>query len=160
MPNCEYCNAISTDSPRATGNRTPSLPADQMAGRIISRSGHRPPRQESQIRDRAVLQGTEEDMPNDAADGHGLREIEDVDEVIPTRIDVERILVRFEACRVIAVILIDGSHFQITVLQDRDTGLNADNPVVGSECPLAESDIEVERANRKHVQNGFLWPCR
>ena len=69
-------------------------------------------------------------------------------------------LVGFKAGSMIAVILIDGSYFQIAVLQDRDTGLNADDPVIGSKCTLAESEIEVEWANWKHVQNGFLRPCR
>ena len=69
------------------------LTSDQMARRVVPRTGQHTSGQEPDVRDRPILQGTEQDMTEQATDRFVCGKIQNVDEVVPTGIEKQGMLV-------------------------------------------------------------------
>jgi hypothetical protein len=69
------------------------LSSNQMAGGIMSGTGKRAACQQSDIRYRPIFQWAKEDMPDHPVDRRAFGKIQDIDKIITSGIDVQRMLI-------------------------------------------------------------------
>ncbi len=95
-------------------------------------------------------------MSDDAVDRPGPREVQDIDEIIPSGVQEQRMLVRHKRRGMVAVILIDGSHFKCPIPKGSDPDLRRDDSGLRRKGALVERNIKVKGAKRQNVEYGFL----
>lgn len=119
-----------------------------------SRKG--PAQHGSDVRHRSIVQRSEEHMSDDSIDRPGFWEIQEVDEIIPPGVEVQRMLIRGERRSVVAVVLVNGSHFKWSVLKRGEPCLKHEDPARWSKRPVVKGHIEVKGSERENVKRGFL----
>ena len=95
-------------------------------------------------------------MSDGSIDRPDFGEIQDVDEIIPPRVEVQRMLIRGERRSVVAVVLVDGSHFKWSVLKSSEPCLKHKDPARWRKRSVIEGHIEVKGAERENVEYGLL----
>ena len=108
------------------------------------------------VRHRSVFQRPEEHVPDDSIDRPGFGKIQHVDEIIPPGVEVQRMLIRGERRGVMAVVLVDGSHFKRSVLKSGEPCLKHKDPTFGRKRSVVEGHIEVKGPEREKGERGFL----
>lgn len=103
-----------------------------------------------------IFQRPEEHMSNDSIDRPGFWKIQVVDEIIPPGVEVQRMLIRGERRGVMAVVLVDGSHFKRSVLKSGEPCLKHKDPTFGRKRSVVEGHIEVKGPEREKGERGFL----
>ncbi|RIK59453.1 MAG: hypothetical protein DCC63_06725 [Nitrospira sp.] len=88
-----------------------------------------------------------------------LREIQDVDEVIPARVQKQGVLVGSKLLGVDAEELIDGPDFDVTIPRSRHADLHTDLSVIRREGLLTQHDIDIKRTDGI-FQDRFLGRTR
>lgn len=138
------------------GKSDTDLASDEVPGPGIAGTGEGRASKQAQVRHGPVFEGAEEDMPDCAADRGALGEIQDIDEVVPARIQVEGVLIRRKSWRVVAVVLVHRADFEIAIAQRRDPGLDANYAILWREGPLAECHVKVEGSDREPFEQRVL----
>ena len=100
--------------------------------------------QEAEVGDGPVFQWTEQHMTDDAADRLALRKVQNVDEVVPAGIQEDGVLIGSKFLGMDAEKLVDGAHFQITVAEGCEAGLDPDLPVVRCKGLLTKGNVHVK----------------
>lgn len=119
-----------------------------------SRKG--PAQHGSNVGHRSIFQRSEEHMSDDSIDRPGFWKIQDVDEIIPPGVEVQRMLIRGERRGVVAVVLVDGSHLKRSVPKGGEPCLKHENPARRRKRSVVEGHIEVKGPERENVEYGFL----
>ncbi len=98
-------------------------------------------------------------MPYDSIDRSRFWEIQEVDEIIPTWVQEQGMLISDKIGCVVTVVLIDRSHFQLPISQGGNSGLRDDDPGLWRKGALVEGDIKVKRPERQNVEHRLLARC-
>ncbi len=134
----------------------PDLPTVEIPGGMFPASRKGPAQHGSNVRHRPILQRSEEHMSDDSIDRPGFGKIQDVDEIIPPGVKVQRMLIRGERRGVVTVVLVDGSRFQRSVLKSGEPCLKHEDPARWRKRSVIEGHIEVKGPERENVEYGFL----
>ena len=97
-------------------------------------------------------------MPDHATDRYPLWEVQNIYKVVPSRIQIQRILIGLKGQRMVAVLLVHRSSFYIAITKCSDSALDPNHSIVGSERPLAESHVEAERPDGEPLIRGARPP--
>lgn len=80
-------------------------------------------------------------------------EIQHINEIIPPGVQIQRMLVGREGLRVVAIVLVDGSHLKRTIAKGGEAGLDGEHPGLWRKCPLIERYVKIERAKGEKNRN-------
>ncbi len=146
---------VEGDAPR-DGKPDTDLASDEVSWPGIAGTGKGRASEQAQVGYGPVFEGPEEDMPDRAADRGAFGKIQNIDEVVPARIQIEGVLIRRKGRRVVAVVLVHRADFDVSIAKRRDPGLDANHAILGREGPLAEGDIKVEGPDREPFEQRVL----
>ena len=85
-----------------------------------------------------MFQRSEKDVSQETTDWFAAGKIQQVDEIIPTGVRVQRMLVGDEGRCMVTVILIDASQFEGAVAKRCNSGLNGDDSASGRKSAIVE----------------------
>lgn len=110
----------------------------------------------SDVRYRSIFQRPEKYMSDGSIDRPGFGEIQDVDEIIPPRVEVQRMLIRNKRRGMVRVVLVDSSYFEWPVLESGESCLKQKDPACWGKRSVVDGQIEVKGPERENVQYGLL----
>jgi len=118
--------------------------------------GKGPAQHGSYVRDCSICQRSEKHMSDGSIDRPGFGEIQDVDEIIPPRVEVQRMLIRDKRRGMVRVVLVDSSYFEGPVLESGESCLKQKDPACWSKRSVVDRQIEVKGPERENVEYGLL----
>jgi hypothetical protein len=82
-----------------------------------------------------------------------LWEIQDIDEIVPAGIQIQRILVCNECWSMLTIVLIDCSHLKVAVAKGSEPSLGGNDSGLWRKRSLVKRNIKIKRAQREKFRN-------
>jgi hypothetical protein len=70
-------------------------------------------------------------------------EIQDINEIVPAGIQIQRILVCSKCRGMLTIVLIDGSHLKVAVAKGSESGLGSNDSGLWRECSLVKRNVKI-----------------
>ena len=91
--------------------------------------------------------------------------IQDIDEIIPAGIQIQRILVSNKCRGMLTIVLIDGSHLKVAVAKGSESSLGSNDSGLWRKCSLIKRNVKTKWTKWKKLWNrlsGYRvrWKCR
>lgn len=95
-------------------------------------------------------------MSQDTTNGLPGWKIQEVDEIVPTWVRIQEMLVSGDNRCMKTEIMVDASHFKGAIAKRRESALNGDKSAFWGKILFVEGGVETERTERKDVENRLL----
>lgn len=100
-----------------------------------------------------VCQRPKENMSNHPIYRIVFWKIQDINEIIPPGIQIQRMLVCNKCGGMLTIVLINSSHLKVAVAKGSESSLGSNDPGLWRECSLIKRDVKTKWTKRQKVWN-------